>query len=92
MAQYLTYVLVRNSNPQLKCSYRYNFIVHPEILVRSTSSLSGIPNRLALLVSSKVLPIMLKNSPNMLALCFMLFNPYYAENYAGIIDAGLIRI
>ena len=37
----------------------------------------------------KVLPIMLKNSPIMLALCFMLSSPYYAENYAGIIDAGL---
>ena len=37
----------------------------------------------------KVLPIMLKISPIMLALCFMLSSPYYAENYAGIIDAGL---
>ena len=38
----------------------------------------------------KVLPIMLKNSPIMLALCFMLSSPYYAENYAGIIYAGLL--
>ena len=38
----------------------------------------------------KVLPIMLKNTPIMLALCFMLSSAYYAENYAGIIDAGLV--
>ena len=25
----------------------------------------------------------------MLALCFMLWHAYYAQNYAGIIDAGL---
>ena len=35
---------------------------------------------------------MLKNSPIMLALCFMLSSPYYAENYAGIIDTSLGRI
>ena len=29
--------------------------------------------------------------PIMLALCFMLSSPYHAENYAGIIDAGLIQ-
>ena len=39
----------------------------------------------------KVLPIMLKNTPIMLALCFMLSSAYYAENYAGIIDAGLAK-
>ena len=33
---------------------------------------------------------MLKNSPIMLALCFILSSPYYAQNYAGIIDAGLV--
>ena len=27
--------------------------------------------------------------PIMLALCFMLWHAYYAQNYAGIIDAGL---
>ena len=32
---------------------------------------------------------MLKNFPIMLALCFMLSSPYYAENYAGIIDTSL---
>ena len=26
----------------------------------------------------------------MLALCFMLWHAYYAQNYAGIIDAGLV--
>ena len=28
----------------------------------------------------------------MLALCFMLSSPYYAENYAGIIDTSLMEI
>ena len=28
--------------------------------------------------------------PIMLALCFMLWHAYYAQNYAGIIDAGLL--
>ena len=32
---------------------------------------------------------MLKISPIMLALCFMLSSPYYAKNYAGIIDSSL---
>ena len=36
---------------------------------------------------------MLKKFPHyagiMLALCFMLCSPYYAENYAGIIDSSL---
>ena len=32
---------------------------------------------------------MLKNFPIMLALWFMLSNPYYAENYAGIINTSL---
>ena len=32
----------------------------------------------------------IKNFPIMLALCFMLSSPYYAENYAGIIDTGLV--
>ena len=35
---------------------------------------------------------MLKNFPIMLALCFMLSSPYYAENYAGIIDISLIWV
>ena len=37
---------------------------------------------------------MLKNFPSMLASCFMLSSPYYAENYASIIDTctGLIRM
>ena len=33
---------------------------------------------------------MLKNFSIMLALCFMLSSPHYAENYAGIIDTSLI--
>ena len=33
---------------------------------------------------------MLKNFPIMLALCFMLSSPYYAEYYAGIIDSSLL--
>ena len=33
---------------------------------------------------------MLEGLPIMLALCFMLWHAYYAQNYAGIIDAGLI--
>ena len=33
---------------------------------------------------------MLKNFPIMLALCFKLSSPYYAENYAGIIDTSLL--
>ena len=32
---------------------------------------------------------MLEGLPIMLALCFMLWHAYYAQNYAGIIDAGL---
>ena len=32
---------------------------------------------------------MLEDLPIMLALCFMLWHAYYAQNYAGIIDAGL---
>ena len=35
---------------------------------------------------------MLKIFPIMLALCFMLSSPYYAENYAGIIDTSLVFI
>ena len=35
---------------------------------------------------------MLKNFPIMLALCFMLSSPYYAENYADIIDSNLINV
>ena len=27
--------------------------------------------------------------PNMLAYCLMLSSPYYAKNYAGIMDSGL---
>ena len=34
---------------------------------------------------------MLEGLPIMLALCFMLWHAYYAQNYAGIIDAGLIH-
>ena len=34
---------------------------------------------------------MLEGLPIMLALCFMLWHAYYAQNYAGIIDAGLLR-
>ena len=33
---------------------------------------------------------MLEGLPVMLALCFMLWHAYYAKNYAGIIDAGLL--
>ena len=33
--------------------------------------------------------IMLEIFPIMLALCFMFSSPYYADNYAGLIDAGL---
>ena len=33
---------------------------------------------------------MLEGLPIMLALCFMLWYAYYAQNYAGIIDAGLV--
>ena len=33
---------------------------------------------------------MLEGLPIMLALCFMLWPTYYAQNYAGIIDAGLL--
>ena len=33
---------------------------------------------------------MLEGLPIMLALCFMLWHAYYAQNYAGIIDAGLL--
>ena len=32
---------------------------------------------------------MLEGLPIMLALCFILWHAYYAQNYAGIIDAGL---
>ena len=32
---------------------------------------------------------MLEGLPIMLTLCFMLWHAYYAQNYAGIIDAGL---
>ena len=32
---------------------------------------------------------MLEGLPIMLALCFMLWHAYYAQNYAGIIDAAL---
>ena len=35
---------------------------------------------------------MLEGLPIMLALCFMLWHAYYAQNYAGIIDAGLASI
>ena len=35
---------------------------------------------------------MLENFPIMLALCFMLSSPYYAENYAGIIDTNLVVV
>ena len=34
---------------------------------------------------------MLESLPIMLALCFMLWHAYYAQNYAGIIDAGLLH-
>ena len=34
---------------------------------------------------------MLEGLPIMLALCFMLWHAYYAQNYAGIIDAGLLH-
>ena len=33
---------------------------------------------------------MLEGLPIMLALCLMLWHAYYAQNYAGIIDAGLL--
>ena len=33
---------------------------------------------------------MLEGLPIMLALCFMLWHAYYAQNYASIIDTGLI--
>ena len=33
---------------------------------------------------------MLEGLPIMLALCFMLWHAYYAQNYAGIIDTGLV--
>ena len=33
---------------------------------------------------------MLEGLPIMLALCFMLWHVYYAQNYAGIIDAGVV--
>ena len=33
---------------------------------------------------------MLEGLPIMLALCFMLWHAYYAQNYASIIDAGLV--
>ena len=33
---------------------------------------------------------MLEGLPIMLALCFMLWHAYYAQSYAGIIDAGLL--
>ena len=32
---------------------------------------------------------MLEGLPIMLALCFMLWHAFYAQNYAGIIDVGL---
>ena len=35
---------------------------------------------------------MLEGLPIMLALCFMLWHAYYAQNYAGIIDAGLAQM
>ena len=48
-------------------------------------------------VVTKVMLIAVKNAPIMLelcfiipALCFMLSFPYYARNYAGIIDASLV--
>ena len=34
---------------------------------------------------------MLEGLPIMLALCFMLWYAYYAQNYAGIINAGLLH-
>ena len=37
----------------------------------------------------EVSPIMMEIFPITLALCFMFFSPYYADNYAGLIDAGL---
>ena len=35
---------------------------------------------------------MLEGLPIMLALSFMLWHAYYAQNYVGIIDAGLMNI
>ena len=35
---------------------------------------------------------MLEGLPIILALCFMLWHAYYAQNYAGIIDAGLVWV
>ena len=37
----------------------------------------------------EVSPIMLEIFPIALALCYMFFSIYYADNYAGLIDAGL---
>ena len=37
----------------------------------------------------EVSPIMLEIFPITLALCFMFSSPYYAKNYASLIDAGL---
>ena len=35
---------------------------------------------------------MLEGLPIMLALCLMLWHAYYAQNYAGIIDVGLVPL
>ena len=75
--------------PTVKNVHTINCIIYSEIFVYCLASyrysLSGIPNRLALdfICCSwnflQVSQIMLKISPIMLALCFMLSSPYYVN-------------
>ena len=71
---------VRNSNPQLKCSYRYGFIVHPEILAQLhivAPRCLGFQTGDFKLVVAESFPYYAEKFPYYAEkLCFMLSSPY----------------